>query len=204
MEYKLKSVALHITDKCSAKCPMCYHGDKTVYLEGKLEVLKRIGDELKKYGVEEINLVGGDPAEYSHIEELLEYYHNLGFRIPVLSNTHQYANSTVERITPYVTSLEGTFHDIKAKDHDRFNKSPGSYEMMLANMLEYQRIKDESQLTGAVLNVMEHNYMSFYAIIEELLNRGLSLDYVLIQRIGSYGRAEGASNDFLKDRKSVV
>ncbi len=195
MEYKLKSVALHITNECSAKCPMCYYAQEgQIKCEGKLEVLKRIAIELKNAGVEEINLVGGDPAEYSKIEELVKYLHELGFRVPILSNTHNYKNSSIERIAPYISSLEGTFHAPTAEEHNRFNYTVNSYQMMIENLKKYAEIKDKSQQIGAVLNVMNHNYNHLYEIIVNLLKEGLELDYVLIQRIGLYGRAANSEN----------
>ena len=202
MEYKLKSVALHITNECSCKCPMCYYiKEGQIKCEGKLEVLKEIALELKKAGVEEINLVGGDPAEYSKVQELVEYLHNLGFRLPILSNTHNYKNTSIERITPFVTSLEGTFHAATAIEHDAFNGTRGSYEMMLENLKKYSKLKNQNQNIGAVLNVMNYNYNRLFDIIKSLLKQGLKLDYVLIQRIGLYGKAKGAEEEkLLRDR----
>lgn len=191
MDYQLKSVALHITNECSSKCPMCYYTkDGQIKCEGNLETLKQIGVELRNAGVEEIILVGGDPAEYSKIQELVEFYHRLGFRIPILSNTHRYKNTTVERITPFVTSLEATFHGTTSEEHDNFNRTPGSYNMIIENLKKYAKEKTEDQQLGGVLNVMNYNYDRLYEIIDHVLAQGLPLDYVLIQRIGLYGKAE--------------
>ncbi len=172
--------------------------------EGKIEVLKKIALELRKIGVEEINLVGGDPAEYSKIEDLTKYLYKLGFRVPILSNTHQYKNSSIEKITPYVTSLEATFHAPTCVEHDRFNNSPGSYEMIMNNLKKYKALKTPSQNIGAVLNIMNHNYNQLYEIIEKVLEQGLPLDYVLIQRIGLYGRAQNDQEFAVFKDKLVV
>lgn len=191
MAYQLKSVALHITNECSGNCPMCYYTKEgEVKCEGEIELLKKIAIELKDAGVEEINLVGGDPAEYSHIQELVEYLYRMGFKVPILSNTHKYKNTSVEKITPYVSSLEGTFHASTAVEHNRFNATPGSYQLMVENLKKYDAIRSKDQLLGAVLNVMNYNYNHLYEIIEKVLEQGLSLNYVLIQRIGLYGKAE--------------
>lgn len=183
MSYQLNSVALHITDECSGKCPMCYYAKKdTVKHEGNIEILKA--------NVREVNLVGGDPAEYSHIQELVEYLSELGLDVLILSNTHKYKNSSVEKIAPYITSLEGTFHAPTAEEHNRFNASPNSYQEMFSNLKRYDKVKTKEQKLGAVLNVMNHSYNRLYATIESLLEQGLNPDYVLIQRVGLYGRAE--------------
>jgi len=190
MTYQLKYVALHITNECSSKCPMCYYTkDGQIKCEGNIEVLKNIGEELKKNGVEEVCLVGGDPAEYSKIQELVEYYHHLGLEISILSNTHHYKNTNIERITPYISSLEGTFHAPSAIEHNKFNCTPKSYETMLQNLKQYKQIKSSEQKIGAVLNVMNYNYNRLYEIIQKLIEQEIIPDYVLIQRIGLYGKA---------------
>ena len=79
----LNSVALHITNICSHNCPMCYATNQTqIKRESDLDTLEKIAIKLKKADVEEINLVGGDPCEYSYIEELLKYLSSLGFSLP--------------------------------------------------------------------------------------------------------------------------
>lgn len=204
MEYQLKSVALHITNECSGHCPQCYYtNEEEKKREGKLEILKQIALELKKAKVEEINLVGGDPAEYSHIQELVEYLYNLGFRVPILSNTHNYKNTTLEKIIPYVTSLEGTFHAPTALEHNAFNRTKHSYETMLANLKKYDALRNKKQKIGAVLNIMNHNYNHLYEIIERLLYQGLRLDYCLIQRIGLYGKAKGNEKEKIEVERLV-
>lgn len=206
MENQLNSVALHITNECSGNCPMCYYTRKfQVKREGELEILKSIALELKKANVKEVNLVGGDPAEHSHIQEIVKYLYDLELDVPILSNTHNYKNSSVEEIAPFVTSLEGTFHAPTAEEHNRFNASPNSYQEMVLNLKRYDKVRTEGQNLGAVLNVMNYNYNRLYEIIENVLQQGLSLDYVLIQRIGLYGRAEN-NKDFsiMKEKLAIA
>lgn len=192
MKHPLKYVASHITNECSSKCPMCYYtNEKQIKCEGKIEVLKKIGTELQKYGVEEVCLVGGDPAEHSKIQELVEYLSSLGLQVSILSNTHNYKNSSVEKITPYVSSLEGTFHAPTAEEHNRFNRTPNSYQNMIENLKIYNGLKKSDQKIGAVLNVMNYNYNHLYEIVANIVEQGIVPDYVMIQRIGLYGKACG-------------
>lgn len=194
MENRLNSVALCITTECTHKCPMCYvPGYNEPLCEGNIDTLKAIALELKKAGVKEINLVGGNPAEYSQIEELVKYLCELGFDIPILSNTHIYKNSSIERITPYVTSLEGTFHAHSASAHDEFCGKDGAYNTLLGNLKLYSAIKRPNQKVGLVMNLMKHNYNSLYQIAYNLLDQGLPIDYAMIQRVGPAGKASDKS-----------
>lgn len=194
-KYTLNSVALHITNECSHECPMCYATCKEqVRREGDLQKLRDIILTLKKDGVSEINLVGGDPARHSQIEEIIKYASELGLSVPILSNTHDYKNSSLERIAPYVSSLESTFHASQAAVHDEFCNSRGAYERVLAKLLEYDSLRSGDQKLGIVMNLMSHNYNLFYQTVEELLNRGLNIDYALIQRIAPFYRGKNFDN----------
>ena len=76
---------------------------------------------------------------------------------------------------------------------------------MVENLKKYDKIRNQDQLLGAVLNVMNYNYNRLYAIIEKVLEQGLKLDYVLIQRIGLYGRAEGVEEySLLKEKLEMA
>lgn len=205
MQYQLKSVAMHITNNCSHGCPMCYATPEgQLKCEGNIEILKTIADELKNAGVEEINLVGGDPAEYSKIGDLVQYLYDLGFQVPILSNTHNYKNSSVQEITPYVSSLEGTIHATTAEAHDTFCKKSNAYNTLIQNLKIYSELKSSGQQLGIVMNIMEHNYNLLYDSIEALLERNLPIDYVLIQRIGPYGKAIGTTKYGMSKEKIVV
>jgi len=196
MTYQLNYVAMHITNECTHKCAMCYHGDTFTFCEGNIEVLKSAALEFRKAHVNEICLVGGDPAEHSKIKELLEYLHELGFKVSILSNTHKYKNSSVAEITPFVDSLEWTLHGPTESIHDNFCKVSGAHRLALTNLKEYLAHKKEEQQLGIIMNIMPHNYNELYNSIESVMNAGLTPNYMMIQRIGAYGRADG-KNEFM-------
>lgn len=196
MEYKLDTVALHVTNECSHKCPMCYATcENQIVREGNIKNLKLILDTFKKAGVKEINLVGGNPAEYSHIEELIKYGHDLGLDMSVLSNTHDYKNSSLEKIVPYVSALEWTVHGPTAEIHDKFCKKPDAFEFSLHKMQTYDDMRGENQKLGIIMNLMPHNYNLFYDTICNLLERGLNIDYLLIQRIAPFYNGKEFENN---------
>lgn len=187
MKYQVKEVALSITNECSHKCPMCYATCiEQKKREGSLETLKKIADELRKDQVKTINLVGGDPAEYSKVEELIIYLNSLGFNIPILSNTHNYKNSSVEKITSYVSSLEVTIHGSSAKEHNQFCGKERAFEKVIENLKIYDSLRNENQNLGIVMNLMKHNCNGLVSSLENVLAQGLSVDYVLIQRIAPF------------------
>ncbi len=195
MEHKLESIALHLTNECPHACPTCYATDKTKPVEeGNLETLKKILLELKKAEIPEVNFVGGDPAAYSKIKELLEYASNLGLSIPILSNTHDYKNSSVEEITPYVSSLEWTVHGPNEMIHDAYCGKKGAFESTINNLKIYNSMRSEDQKLGIVMNLMRHNHNLLYSSVENVVNQGIPADYVLIQRIAPFYRGKQFDN----------
>jgi len=200
MEHKIESIALHLTNECSHKCPTCYATDKTKKVEeGDFEKLKKILFELKKAGVREVNFVGGDPAEYSKIRELLEYADELGLKVPVLSNTHNYKNSSVQEIAPYVSALEWTVHGPSEKIHDAYCGKKDAFKSAIHNLRIYDSMRLEDQKLGIVMNLMRHNHNLLYASVENVLNQGLSVDYVLIQRIAPFYRGKQFDNTIYQE-----
>lgn len=186
MEYKLDTVALHITNECTHKCAMCYATcEDQIKREGDLKTLKIVMDQFQKAGVREINLVGGNPAEHSQIEEIVKYGYDLGFDMSILSNTHNYKNSSVEQIMSYVSSLEWTVHGSTGEVHNRFCKQ-SDFEPTLERLKIYDQERSDSQKLGIIMNLMSHNYNAFYDTIYSLLERGLTIDYLLIQRIAPF------------------
>ena len=200
MEYKLKEIALHITNECSHKCPQCYATcSNQVKREGDIGILKRVADKLKKIDVENINLVGGDSAEYSKIEELVTYLSELGFNIPILSNTHDYKNSSIEKITPHVSSLEVTIHGPSAEVHNQFCGKKHAYEKVIENLKIYDNLREQSQDLGIVMNLMKHNCHTLASSLDNILSQGLDVNYVLIQRIAPFYLGKKFDNTISRD-----
>lgn len=79
-------VNLHITQKCNYACRYCFaHFNHC----GDLPVAdwKRILDNLKQSGlVDKINFAGGEPMLYRGFSQLVDYAHDLGFTLSVITN----------------------------------------------------------------------------------------------------------------------
>jgi len=153
--------------------------------------LKRIIDQLAEAGAETIELVGGNPSLHPDIVEILRYCRDLGVEVAILSNTHHYAYASIEEIAPYVSALETTIHGLP-EFHDRFTH-PGAYRAVIANLRLWQQNKGPKQGTGITLNFTKENCAHIYDTIAHILEEGVTVDYVQVQRIGPYGRAADGS-----------
>lgn len=195
-EHRLTTVALGITTKCSHRCNICY---ETANLEcrerhdGDLKTLFHIGDKLAKAGVEDVELVGGDPAEHARIGVLTHYLKDSGLNVHILSNTH----FSWHDYAPYVASLEWTVHGSE-KYHDQYTKK-GAYQEVLVRLKQFAKEKGPNQQIGITVNFTPVMAESLYGTISELANE-LPIDYIQLQRVGPFGgAADGAHTLELSD-----
>lgn len=210
MENKLNLIAFHITDNCSAHCPMCYENAcKNNDLNGEIETLKQIAYNAIANGkVEQFLLVGGDPCEHPHIMELMRFIKKTGEEfgidtfIEVLSNTHDYRENgeivPMEEVAKYVDKMNVTVHGETAEIHDAFNGVKGSYEHMMKNVAKFAEIKSSEQSIGLTVNVMPSTVNNISQIIYSANARlGGVVEDVCVQRIAPIGRALGQTRYFI-------
>ena len=105
---KLRYVALHITEKCSHDCPCCYYrratGSSRRDSEDRdfpLSALQAILDQLGDNDVEEVYLLGGDPAAHPRLFEIARYAYAKALVVTIVSNTHAYLCEP-ERLAKYL------------------------------------------------------------------------------------------------------
>ncbi|MGV8017329.1 MAG: radical SAM protein [Ignavibacteria bacterium] len=199
--YKLKYIALHITDKCSHFCNYCYYcGTKETPLGSKIKKdfplpkLISIIDEIAKNNVSEIFLLGGDPAEHNMFLEIIKYASGKGLVITSVSNTHEY-NNNLNQVAKYVRIFDTTIHGPSPEVHDLFCGVRGAYDMVLKNL---KSLKNLGCSTGITINITPTNSNHLFQSIMNIVNSyGAILDYVNVQRIAPYGRAGIDDNYYL-------
>ena len=216
VEYNLNMIAFHITDNCSAHCPMCYENAcKNKDLDGELETLKKIVHNAIANGkVENFLMVGGDPCEHPHLMELMRFIKSEGEKygvdtfIEVLSNTHDYRENgeivPMEEVAKLVDKMNVTVHGVNAGEHDSFNGVEGSYEHMMENVRKFIDVKSDEQSVGITVNVMPHTFDKIAEIVynaNEDLNGAIA--DICVQRIAPVGRAAKHKEMYLIERQDV-
>lgn len=201
--YNVDLVALHITEVCGHKCPMCYfvNENNKKAMHYPLDDLLKVVNELANEGVKEISLLGGDPATHPNILEIVAFTSNKGLIISSLSNTHNYKNSDLNAISKHVDNFETTFHHFKATEHDNFCNTKGAFRKVTENL---KFVKSLGKKVGIALNITPDTHSIIYNIVTTLLFEvKLEIDYIIIQRIIPFGRA-ASSSQFTLSRDQVV
>ena len=84
-------VNFHVINECNYGCTYCF-GKFDCHEALALEDAKKIVDEIAKYFREgniqapRINLAGGEPTLYKHLDELIDYVHSLGISVSIVTN----------------------------------------------------------------------------------------------------------------------
>lgn len=83
-------INFHITDKCNYRCKYCFANFQRPDLT--LEDAKRVVDSICEYFEKNnihdgrINIAGGEPSIYPHLDEIIDYIYERGVRISIISN----------------------------------------------------------------------------------------------------------------------
>ena len=206
--YKLKYVALHITKNCSHDCSYCYYreeklpsfNDNRIY-DYPINKLTAIIDELGANNVQEVYILGGDPAEHPQFFDIVKYAHEKGLVVTSVSNTHNYKCDPLQ-LSKYLSICESTIHGSTKDIHDAVCGVQGAYNNALSKMKMYHGL---GCTTGITVNIMPANANTLYAIVSNILNiYGDILQYVNIQRIAPHGRADINDNYYLRREHLII
>jgi len=100
----MKSANLHLIGSCNYRCDHCFSRP----LEKKLltpDQWKPILSYLKVIGVEKVNIAGGEPLLYQHLEEMLKLIKSMGFRTSIVSNGSRITEEWLDRNHDYLDWL---------------------------------------------------------------------------------------------------
>lgn len=189
--YRLKSVIMHITDACTGHCPYCYAcANAKEYAHADINTLKAIVDRVAESSVKRISLLGGDPALFPYLPELARYIKSKNINVGIMSNTMNVSES-FDEFTKYVDTYETTIHGSNAAEHDAFSGAPGAYDFLMDKL----RLLSKYDVTiGIAINIIPNTVKKLFDIVCALVKeQNIRTDYVILQRIVPFGRAEGSS-----------
>ena len=84
--WRPQSIQLSCTDRCNLRCVFCSVDNRNGDTIPFDKVMKTL-DEFRELWAKTVELTwGGDPTQYPQINETIEYAHNLGYEIGMISN----------------------------------------------------------------------------------------------------------------------
>lgn len=118
---------------CNYECSFCYYLDKLDQVT-PLETIKKRAKKIRDFGVEEIDLSGGESSIHENWFEILEYCRELGFcSISCLSNGSRFSNMSFLKRSQEAGLSEILFslHGWNAEGHDAIVGRKGAFKRML-------------------------------------------------------------------------
>ena len=102
-------INFHITDKCNYHCKYCFA--KFHQQDLPLEDAKRVIDAAHDYfavnGIENgrINIAGGEPMLYPHLEEIIRYTHSRGMLVSIITNGSRLTADFCSRMAEFLDMI---------------------------------------------------------------------------------------------------
>jgi MoaA/NifB/PqqE/SkfB family radical SAM enzyme len=118
-----KAARIIITINCNFRCQMCtFWKDK--HQDPSLDTIKKWVDELVDFGVEEIDIGGGEPFVRNDLKEIVSYIKSKGMRCGLTTN----GSLVTEENLPDIDFGEVSIDGAKPETHDKIRNMPGSWE----------------------------------------------------------------------------
>lgn len=194
-KYKLSSVILHITDMCTSHCPYCYAcaNDKK-YSHADIKTIYNIIEELAKAEVERVSILGGDPVLHPYIIDIAKRLCEKGITAGIMSNTLEFPVA-IDEVIKYIDVYETTIHGCTAMGHDAFSGKQGAYKLLINNL---RTLSKHNVTIGIAINIIPETSNMIYDMVEALIKKEkIHVDYIVLQRIISFGRAEDSTRYLL-------
>lgn len=148
----------HITNYCDQRCYFCYSGicgNKNKLNELNFDDLQKLLDSMKNENVLEVQIEGGEPLLYPHIEFVINKLKNNRHRIRLLTNGTSFTPSIIKTIKENFTKydvLQISVHGHCSQLHDKIVGRPGSYNLLKRNLLLLEKADIPVRISVVVTN----------------------------------------------------
>jgi len=124
---------LEITSICNQKCMHCFMHDELNTTVLEVDEIRKIVLDLKKLGVKNIALSGGEPTLHPNLIEIMDIIYEQKIGLVILTNGLKMSDEVIERILKYNVLVRIPILGI-GKNHDKMTGKVGSYEICRNNI----------------------------------------------------------------------
>lgn len=135
-----KRAGWYITDLCNAKCLKCdiWKNKSKDSKDLSLEKNKKIIDNLADFGINQLEIVGGEPFSYHSIFEIIKYTRKKGINIEFNTNGLALNEKKIDQLIRLGVKRIGFSVDgINPLTHDKMIGIKGAYDKLLKNIKYY-------------------------------------------------------------------
>lgn len=175
------ALSVYLTNACNLRCRYCFNLDRENAPRIMLDDICTILEAAYKCGNRYVSITGGEPFIYKQIFDVLDFAHDLGYWIQILSHGGLLNEEKVERLKQYWRlririSLDGP----DRKTHD-FLRGEGTFDN---TMEKIDLLVNSGVNVGIGMTVSEHNITTIHDIVKLCINKGIAfLRIVPIARV---------------------
>jgi MoaA/NifB/PqqE/SkfB family radical SAM enzyme len=158
----VKNVDINLGKACNNRCLFCSNGNPTPEERrwGRLEDIREEITRCREDGAESIGFLGGEPTLYPHIEEIVAFSREEGYRrIYLCTNASRMADKPrlIRLLDAGVTRVAVSIHSHRAQIEDGITGRQGSFDEKVQALKNLVAARNQGRLPdGLSLNTVMH------------------------------------------------
>lgn len=130
----LRQLAIIVTTRCDLRCAHCLRGHPPERHDFPLELLPRLLEEARPFGLQRVALTGGEPRLHPQFERIVESIVQAGFSWHFVSNGQQIEPylPLMERFREQLGHVALSIDGATAEIHDEIRQQPGAFANVTA------------------------------------------------------------------------
>lgn len=162
---------VYLTNACNLRCKYCFNLDDPTAPQLPVEDVCEILEAAYRGGHRYVSITGGEPFIYRRIFEVLDFAHDLGLWVQVLSHGGLLTDERIRRLKPYWRlrvriSLDGAdraTHD-PLRGEGTFEKTLDRIDQLVASKIN----------VGVGMTVSQHNVSQIPDMVDLCIDRGVA------------------------------
>ncbi len=172
---KPKTVTLTLTARCNLRCIMCDHWRLKNQKELSLKKIKEIINQIEKWGIEEIELSGGEPFMRKDIWKIINYISSKGIGMNITTNGTLLSEEQIKKIfKTKVNRLQISLDGIN-KTQDQIRGVKGTYKKVIKTVRlinRFKKINNSNLKINATTVIMQQNLNQLVDLVKLTRNEG--------------------------------
>ncbi len=103
-EHTIQSANIHVIGVCNYRCAHCFDRCLTHRMMEPKDWMP-ILNYLRDNGIRKVNIAGGEPFLYPHLEEMCRLLKDMGFKVSIVSNGSRITEEIIRKVRPYLDWL---------------------------------------------------------------------------------------------------
>ena len=148
-----RNIYIYLTNNCNLRCRHCYMYSGDIKVE-ELDVSqwRSILKDFRESGGNGVTFTGGEVLMYKGFSEILEFTHNIGLSVTVLTNGLLWTNYKIVELSKYIDEIQISLDGYDSESYKRIRKIDG-FDTVISTIKEFSKTK--SHVSIAVTPVFD-------------------------------------------------